>query len=96
MRNKAWAGVLAVFVLFPMLSASVKEKPSNGYQQATVLKVEREVVRSPDHAVTTQGTLRSAPNITSTTFQSGSSARPTRGVTKRPGITSLWPSVQVR
>lgn len=48
MRNKPCAGVLAVFVLFPMLSASVKEKPTNGYQQGTVLKVERELVRSPD------------------------------------------------
>lgn len=48
MRNKAYAGILAVLVMSPMLSASVKEQPSNRYQQATVLKVQREEVRSPD------------------------------------------------
>ena len=47
MQGKTYAGLLAVVVFAPLLAAFAKDQ-SAGFEQGTVLKVERHEVRSPD------------------------------------------------
>ena len=48
MQGKTYAGILAVVVFAPLLAALAKDQPDAGFQRGTVLKVERQEVRSPD------------------------------------------------
>ena len=93
MQGKTYAGILAVVVFAPLLAAFAKDQPA-GFEQGTVLKEERQEVRSPETCCYSGTDTPLQSEYYAFEVSVAWDAPPTKAVMKRPSITFLQLSVQ--